>query len=360
MEQGNRHMLLLNQQIGHLFRDALRINMTNPAYVYFLLQTLWRQRKAKQKRRQWEQEGIHVPPFMIASITNRCNLQCKGCYNRAQHRTERQELSEDKLRDIIRQADELGISIMLLAGGEPMVRKEIFSIMGEFPQIIFPIFTNGLLLNEEMVGMFKKRKNAVPVISVEGHREETDVRRGAGVYDHLEKTFRLLKKNGIFFGTSITMTAKNFDLVTGHAFIEKLMESACRLFFYVEYVPVQQGTEDLVLTEGQRQRVSALMAVLRHRYPGLFIAFPGDEEAFGGCLAAGRGFIHVNAAGDVEPCPFAPYSDTSLKNMTLKEALQSEFLQTIRQHHGSLTETAGGCALWEKREWVEKLLKEER
>ena len=89
----------------------------------------------------------------------------------------------------------------------------------------------------------------------------------------------------------------------------------------------------------------------------MFIAVPGDEEEIGGCISAGKGFVHVSADGNIEPCPFAPYSDTNLRDSSLKEALQSEFLRTIRQNHEQLMETEGGCALWVKREWVRSLLR---
>jgi hypothetical protein len=59
----------------------------------------------------------------------------------------------------------------------------------------------------------------------------------------------------------------------------------------------------------------------------------------------------------VEPCPFVPFSDTNLKHLTLRDALQSKMLKTIRENHGQLEETHG-CALWEKREWVRSLTKE--
>lgn len=71
-----------------------------------------------------------------------------------------------------------------------------------------------------------------------------------------------------------------------------------------------------------------------------------------GCLSAGKGFIHVSAEGDVEPCPFILCSDVNLQNVTLKEALQSQFLRKIRMSHSGLHETGGGCALWAKRDWV--------
>ena len=96
----------------------------------------------------------------------------------------------------------------------------------------------------------------------------------------------------------------------------------------------------------------------RTKFPALFVAFPGDEEQFGGCLSSGRGFVHVAPDGSLEPCPFAPYSDSSLKDLSLKDALKSKFLVTIRENRDKLDETDGGCALWVQREWVKSLLTE--
>ena len=67
------------------------------------------------------------------------------------------------------------------------------------------------------------------------------------------------------------------------------------------------------------------MQAFRNKYRALFVNVPGDEKDFGGCLSAGRGFVHVSAEGDLEPCPFAPYSDVNLRDKPLKEALQSPF-----------------------------------
>jgi MoaA/NifB/PqqE/SkfB family radical SAM enzyme len=94
----------------------------------------------------------------------------------------------------------------------------------------------------------------------------------------------------------------------------------------------------------------------RKEHKRLFIAFPGEEDLFGGCLSAGRGFVHVAPDGRLEACPFAPFGDTSSATQSLSEALKSPTLSVIRKHHDQLHETAGGCALWDKREWVEGLL----
>jgi MoaA/NifB/PqqE/SkfB family radical SAM enzyme len=101
-----------------------------------------------------------------------------------------------------------------------------------------------------------------------------------------------------------------------------------------------------------------LMHSFRKKWPALFISVPGDEDDVGGCLSAGRGFVHVSAGGDVEPCPFAPYSDANLRRVSLKRALQSEFLKAIRDNSGEIHETGAGCALWVQRKWVQSLLQE--
>jgi MoaA/NifB/PqqE/SkfB family radical SAM enzyme len=123
-----------------------------------------------------------------------------------------------------------------------------------------------------------------------------------------------------------------------------------------EYTPVTKETEDWILTEAQKARVVATRNAFRAKFSALFIALPWDEDEIGGCLSAGRGFVHISAEGNVEPCPFVAYSDTNLKNLPLKEALQSKMLKTIRENHSELREIQG-CALWEKRDWVQSLAK---
>ena len=96
----------------------------------------------------------------------------------------------------------------------------------------------------------------------------------------------------------------------------------------------------------------------REKWSALFIEVPGDEDEIGGCLGAGKGFIHISAEGDVEPCPFAPYSDMNLRNVSLKDALNSDFLRKIRENHAQLHSSDGSCGLWAKRDLIQSFLKE--
>lgn len=348
----------MNHSLKSVFQDALRISWNDPALLFFLFKTVINQYLAIRKRSTFEKQKLHVPPFMILSITNACNLKCSGCYAKAHQRRENSELDHAQLTKLIGEADDLGISVLMLAGGEPLMRPKVFEITQKYPKIVFPMFTNGLHITEQTIQeIFTKQRQLIPIISIEGLPEQTEARRGQGVHEHFQKLLPLLKKHGVFFGVSITITRANFAVATNAQFIANLIAQGCKLFFFIEYIPFDESTQALVPETAQKQELLAILKVYRRKFPGLFIAFPGDEEQFGGCLASGRGFVHVSPGGDIEPCPFSPYTDTNLKNTTLKTALQSKFLATIRENHHLLTESQTGCALWENRDWVRSLLK---
>jgi len=171
---------LLDNSLKIFFKDALRISLRNPIQAFSFLKTVLNQKRAARVRAEWKERGIHVPPIVIFSITNRCNLHCKGCYSWALQRSSDEEMSDEKLFDVLGEAKELGISFFVVAGGEPFLRPEFIEMTNSFPQIIFLIFTNGLLIGPEMVRKLKKQKNVVPVVSLEGYEEDTDRRRGEG------------------------------------------------------------------------------------------------------------------------------------------------------------------------------------
>lgn len=143
-------------------------------------------------------------------------------------------------------------------------------------------------------------------------------------------------------------------------YIQEFIDQGCKFLLFLDYTPAQAGTEDWSLTDEQKNRVPSIMEDYRKKFRSLFIAVPWDEQSVGGCLSSGRGFIHINAHGDVEPCPFAPYSDVNLRDVSLKDALKSELLETIRRMPELSEYTGGGCALWKNREKVESLLGNER
>jgi MoaA/NifB/PqqE/SkfB family radical SAM enzyme len=310
------------------------------------------QRRQVLRRQAAERRGETVPSVLIASVTRRCNLDCAGCYAK-RIRPEGEscgELSDDRFMELFEEASRLGVGAILVAGGEPLLRPDLLKRVAEMRGIVAPVFTNGTLLDDEAARLFGPESSLVPVFSIEGDEPLTSERRGSGVHDAvLAGIGRVRERSGIF-GLSMTVTSRNVNLALSPDFLRTLAGLGAAAVFLVEYVPVEPGTEGLALEAEQRNRLNAPELGSDLPYP--IIRLPGDEEEYGGCLAAGRGFAHLSPEGDLEACPFAPFSDTNASRSGLKVALASPLLASIRAHHGELIETKGGCALRDKGGWV--------
>jgi MoaA/NifB/PqqE/SkfB family radical SAM enzyme len=351
----------LNQGAEQLFRDVLKATLRNPKESLFLHRYYKNHLALEARRAALEAGGRHIPTFLIASITNACNLYCKGCYARTNGQCDSNNLkpllSAEQWSDIFGQASDAGIPFILLAGGEPMLRPDVLQAAAAHDEIIFPIFTNGTLIDAPLVKMFDKHRNLVPIVSLEGGELSTDLRRGTGAFQAVENALSGMEKARLLLGVSLTVTTENRAELMSQTFIETLFKKGCRLVFFIEYVPVAPGTEALAPGDAERLLIEEGQERLRREFPGMvFLSFPGDEKHMGGCLAAGRGFFHINAQGGAEPCPFSPYSDLSLMDHTLLEALESPFFRRVRELNAQDENHLGGCALFEKETQVKALL----
>jgi len=346
----------LNGALKVFFKDALRVALSSPRQAAAFVRALFWLGKAARRRATWRRRGVNVPPIVIFSVTDRCNLACKGCYAQSFRPQAEAELDPSELRKVIEEARDLGVSFFVIAGGEPLLRPELEGIMADYPQIIFFVFTNGLLLSDDWIATLRRRRNIVPLLSLEGDRAMTDERRGPETFDRLQALIGRLKKKGIFFGVSLTLTRAHFSTITAPDYTKSLVRAGCKFFLYLEYTPTVEGTEDWTLTAEQRAQMRQALPGWRDAHRALFIAVPWDEDDVGGCLSAGRGFVHINPRGDVEPCPFAPFSDSNLRQMPLKAALGSRFFEAIRSLPELARETGEGCILWKERALVTSLL----
>ena len=363
MEENFDIQAYMTRGVERIVADSLRAVLKDPRESAFMVKFAAASRKASKIRAEEEKNGVHIPPFLIASITSSCNLHCAGCYSRCNHATQDSEpvsqLTSDEWLSIFKEADEIGVSYILLAGGEPLLRRDIIEAAGKMQNIIFPIFTNGTYIDDKYLKLFDKCRNLIPVISIEGGKEETDMRRGRGVYDKLISAMDSIYEKGLLFGASVTVTTENAREVVSDAFIDSLAQRGCKLVVYVEFVPVTEESKELAPGEEERELLKDGIGRLREEYSEMvFVSFPGDEKSSGGCIAAGRGFFHINSHGGAEPCPFSPYSDTNVKNTSLREALESPLFTALREQNVLMEEHSGGCVLFERRETVEALLAE--
>ncbi|WP_245523722.1 radical SAM protein [Treponema brennaborense] len=365
--------------VVRIVKDALRAVFDNPEESAFVAGFAAASRKAAALRQSHASSGEHVPPFLIASITDSCNLHCAGCYARENRICTdggpngtgscgtgncgggdrfggKTPLTAETWERLFIEAESLGVGFILLAGGEPLLRRDVLERAAGRPSVLFPVFTNGTLIDASYAAFFARNRNLVPVLSIEGGKETTDRRRGSGTYGALSAAMELLAAEKILFGASVTVTAANMEEVTSAEFLERLQCNGCRLVVYVEYVPVSANTDNLALNGGQRAALERHVARLRaERAAMIFISFPGDEHSSGGCLAAGRGFFHVNPYGGAEPCPFSPYSDTDVTETGIRGALKSPLFTGLRESGMLLEEHTGGCTLFRKREQVRAL-----
>ena len=350
----------LAKGVEHVVTDALKAAWKDPKESAFLLRFAAASRAASKKRMAAEERGEHIPSYLIASITSQCNLHCAGCYSRCNHATVDTapvaQLSTEEWARIFDEADELGLSFILLAGGEPMLRRDVIEAAGKKQNILFPIFTNGTFIDRRYFELFDRCRNLLPVMSIEGERELTDARRGKGIYDKLIANMDEFRRRGLIFGASVTVTTENLREVSSDAFLQKLSDRGCKAVIFVEYVPVTEEGRELAPGDPERAYLRAEIARLRAERPEMvYISFPGDEKSSGGCVAAGRGFFHINSHGGAEPCPFSPYSDVNVRDTSLKEALDSALFRALRDNGHLLADHAGGCGLYEKSGLMEAL-----
>ena len=271
MNEGFDLQAYLSKGIEDFMRDLVKATLVNPRESAFMLKFAASTAAASKKRKSAEETGEHIPSFLIASITSQCNLHCAGCYSRCNHATtdarpERQ-LSADEWGNIFREADDLGISFILLAGGEPMLRRDVIEIAGQQKNILFPIFTNGTFMDGQYFTLFDRCRNLVPVLSIEGSEAATDARRGKGVYEKLISNMDELHRRGLVFGASVTVTTQNLREATSDTFLKTLSDRGCKAVIFVEYVPVTEESRDLAPGDEEREYLRAELARLRGEKP---------------------------------------------------------------------------------------------
>lgn len=120
-------------------------------------------------------------------ITNRCNLNCKTCYNRSGVNTEKKEISKAQLQKAIDLLIPFGVRRILLSGGEPTVHtefNEIMDLIDEYPELSFGIVTNGTVCNQKLIDWLNGKGNITLQISLDGSNEEQNSKtRGKGNFE---------------------------------------------------------------------------------------------------------------------------------------------------------------------------------
>lgn len=353
----------------------------NPRYLRGASKLLKAFSEAEKRREELlSEENLMVPPIMILSITNRCNLSCTGCFaktlgNSSDASLKRPVMDVSDWENVIAQGRELGVYTFLIAGGEPFMLPGLVDICINNKDRIFVVFTNGTTIGERETAKLKKTANTLVVVSVEGDRELTDERRGKGVFDRAINTLKEFSENGIVGGISVTVTKRNYRFWLREESLDYFINLGAKLGFFTEYIPtdesipatvarsplgelsIDRSDQVVILEDSERRTLREKILQYKANKPFFIIHSPGDEELFGGCVSSGKGFIHVNPYGDLTPCPVSDIATHSMKKSLLREGLESPLFKEIRESEGLLESGNGPCALFSHQRELEELRK---
>ena len=204
-----------------------------------------------------------------------------------------------------------------------MRKKDIIRLCEKHSDCVFLSFTNATLIDEDFCNEMIRVANFVPAISVEGFEEATDARRGAGTFAKLSHAMDLLREHGLPFGVSTCYTSQNYRSIASEEFFDWMIDKGAYFAWFFTYMPIgKNAPTDLMATPEQREELYGFIRSMRTKKPLFTMDFWNDGEFVGGCIAGGRRYLHINAAGDVDPCVFVHFSDSNIHDMSLLDALR--------------------------------------
>ena len=222
---------------------------------------------------------------------------------------------------------------MVVTGGEPMIWKPFLRLAEKHSDIAFMPYTNGTVIDEELAEKIANLGNIYPCISIAGDKESTDLWRGKGVYEKAERAMKELKERGVFFGFSATHTRENHKSIVNEAFFDEMISKGSHIGWLFTYVPLgKEPNPDLMPTGEQRiERYELLEKMRKDGKPIVLYDFWMDGPLVGGCIGWGKKYVHINADGVVEPCAFIHFGKDNIKEKSLAECLNSDFLKEARR-----------------------------
>ena len=304
------------------------------------------------------EHGCNIPWAILLDPTSACNLRCTGCW--AAEYGHNLSLSYETIDSIIEQGVALGVHVYIYTGGEPLMRKrDLIRLCEEHPDCSFLCFTNATLIDEQFCRDMLRVANFVPAISVEGSRETTDARRGTGTYDKVVDAMKLLKAHGLPFGVSTCVTSANAQSVGSEEFVDWLVGQGALFCWMFSYMPVGAGAPaELMLTAEQRRELYGFVRRMRDEKELFILDFQNDGEFVGGCIAGGRRYLHINAAGDVEPCVFIHYSNANIHDKSLLECLKSPIFMKYYEGQPFNDNLLRPCPMLENPDALERMVRE--
>jgi heme d1 biosynthesis radical SAM protein NirJ len=151
-------------------------------------------------------------PVVIWNLIRRCNLTCLHCYSISTDKDFAGELSREEVSTVMQDLKAFGVPVLILSGGEPLLRPDIFDIAMQAKAMGFYVglSTNGTLIDAPMAERIAAVGFNYVGISLDGIAKTHDVfRRKQGAFDLSLNAIRLLRAIDVKVGIRYTMTQDN-------------------------------------------------------------------------------------------------------------------------------------------------------
>lgn len=285
-----------------------------------------------------QKHGVEPPSFLVISPTQRCNLSCTGCYASSNKSTSPR--LDFKTFDRLLQEfhDEADGRFVVVSGGEPLMYKDsgyhLLDIFEKYSDVFFMFYTNGTIISKKVANRLAELGNAIPAISVEGFRKETDERRGEGVFDKILQSMQNLREAGVTFCISATATEKNADILLDDYFYDFFFkEQGASYMWQFQLMPIGRGNDIFNLMPSPETRVKLFRKweyLLKEKQYAV-VDFWNSGVLTHGCIAYGRthGYAYIDWNGNIMPCVFVPYSEDNIYDIyarggSFADALKSD------------------------------------
>lgn len=288
----------------------------------------------------------HTPRLVAWEITRSCNLTCVHCRAGAERGPYEGELETEKCLEILAQIRDLGEPIVILTGGEPLLRGDVFDLAREGTHLglRMVLATNGTLLTPEIVERLVASGIQRVSVSLDGKDagQHDAFRNVPGAFDGALAGIACLRDAGLAFQINTTVTRHNVeDLQVLMDLAAGLGAAAHHLFLLVPTgrardmvgQEIEAAAYERVLTwfHGQRGRYPmALKAtcaphyyrILRQkaREKGETVTFEthGLDAVTRGCLG-GTAFCFISHRGIVQPCGYLEIEAGDLRRTSFQE-----------------------------------------
>ena len=275
----------------------------------------------------------YVPLVMSWNLTRKCNLKCSHCYVNATTQQLENELSTEEAKNLIDQICEVSRPLLILSGGEPLLRKDVFELVryGTAKGLKMGIGSNGSLIDGVVAMKLKGAGVETVSISLDSHiPEQHDEFRGVvGSWERAVEAIKALSENDVLVQVNTTVTQQNYDQIDEIMFLaEKLGVENFHLFFLV---PTGRGVKLGDISPGKYEDMirTAFAKAAQHKLnvrPSCAPQFMRIAKDMGldlrqwirGCIA-GLYYCRIYPDGEITPCPYLPIKLGNIREKTFKD-----------------------------------------